>query len=214
MRRKRRTYAGKDIAIGYDIARCIHAEECARGLPAVFDPKRKPWVDPEAAPADAIAGVIHRCPTGALAYERADGVAEIPDADATMRVDPNGPLYLRGRVRIKMPDGEVIEESRVALCRCGHSKNKPFCDDSHYDAGFSHPGTVVESKVRDAGEVDEGVEVTLIPNASIRVIGEFTLVAADGATFEGSKAAFCRCGHSANKPFCDATHKTVGFEAD
>lgn len=59
-------YPGEKISIRYEVKRCIHAAECARNLPGVFDPQRKPWVDPDAAVADTIAAVVERCPTGAL----------------------------------------------------------------------------------------------------------------------------------------------------
>ena len=68
MKKKPRVYEGRDITVEYDAARCIHVAECVKGLPAVFDPNRRPWVDPDAATADEIAAVVRRCPTGALHY--------------------------------------------------------------------------------------------------------------------------------------------------
>lgn len=213
VRKKPRTYEGKEITITYDLARCIHAEECAHGLPQVFDPKRRPWVDPDAASANAIADVIHKCPTGALGYRRADGVDEVTDLPATIAVDPDGPLYLRGAIRITMPDGQTIDDTRVALCRCGASKNKPYCDDSHVDAGFAHDGLIVDNKLGVTEQTGDGIDVSFATNGPILVSGEMTMIAADGNTCTGSKGALCRCGESSNKPFCDGTHKTVGFEA-
>jgi CDGSH-type Zn-finger protein len=112
---------------------------CVRGLPQVFDPDARPWVVVDAADADAVAAAIETCPTGALRYRRLDGgQQEEPPEEATIEPRPNGPLFVRGRVRIVDPDGHVIrEDTRLALCRCGASENKPFCDGSHRRIGFT-----------------------------------------------------------------------------
>jgi uncharacterized Fe-S cluster protein YjdI len=68
----RRTYPGTDIQVTFDADLCIHATECVRGLPAVFDRDRRPWVMTDHAPADEVSRVVERCPTGALQYERRD----------------------------------------------------------------------------------------------------------------------------------------------
>jgi uncharacterized Fe-S cluster protein YjdI len=132
-----RHYADGRIDIGYDMRRCIHAAECVRGLPAVFDAARRPWILPSAASPDAIAAVIAKCPSGALHYTRRDGgAAEMPSEPTAITPIPNGPLYVRGRVQVQSPDGNVIEDTRMALCRCGESHNKPFCDGTHKKIGF------------------------------------------------------------------------------
>ena len=117
---------------------CIHAGNCFRGLPEVFQPQSRRWVKVDAAAADKIAEVVMTCPTGALHFERLDGGQPEPKpAEATIQPRLNGPLYVRGTVRILGPGGIVIrEDTRVALCRCGHSENKPFCDGSHRRVGF------------------------------------------------------------------------------
>jgi CDGSH-type Zn-finger protein len=85
------------------------------------------------------AATIESCPTGALHYRRLDdGPQEQPPAETTVEPRPNGPLFVRGSVRIVDPDGHLIrEDTRVALCRCGASENKPFCDGSHLLIGFT-----------------------------------------------------------------------------
>ncbi len=146
-----RLYLGKDIEITYDSERCIHAAECTRGLPAVFDNSRRPWIQPDGASANAIAAVIAKCPSGALHFSRRDGgdPENRPKQDS-VTVMPGGPLYIRGLVRLLKADGSVIvEDTRLALCRCGHSQNKPFCDKSHLGVGFDDLGTVTESEVRE-----------------------------------------------------------------
>jgi uncharacterized Fe-S cluster protein YjdI len=128
-----REYAAPGITVVWNGTRCIHSALCTRGLPAVFDISRRPWIDAGAAEPEQVAEVIRRCPTGALTYRPGPGLAaEEPDDPTVVRVEPNGPLLVRGRVEVRDADGEVVAvEPRVALCRCGASANKPFCDNSH-----------------------------------------------------------------------------------
>jgi hypothetical protein len=105
----------------------------------VFKPSERPWVDVDGADPNAIARTILDCPTGALHFRRLDGGPQEEAADETS-VEPsrNGPLFVRGRLRITDPDGNLIrEDTRLALCRCGASENKPFCDGSHRRIGFT-----------------------------------------------------------------------------
>ena len=131
-----KAYTSPDITVFYDAKLCIHAAECVRGLPLVFDTTKKPWIDPTQGTADAIAEVIHNCPSGALRYERLDsGAAETADSPSLTFVK-DGPIFMRGAINLNDEQGNVLfEGTRVALCRCGKSKNKPFCDRSHL-AGF------------------------------------------------------------------------------
>jgi uncharacterized Fe-S cluster protein YjdI len=128
---------------------CIHSANCVRGLPAVFDPRRKPWVTPEAADAEALAATIRRCPTGALQYRRSDDAAagaaagaadEAPDVPTTATPIRDGPLYLRGDLEWRDLDGAPIgRETRLALCRCGLARHMPRCDNSCRAAGWREP---------------------------------------------------------------------------
>jgi uncharacterized Fe-S cluster protein YjdI/CDGSH-type Zn-finger protein len=142
---KLRYYSDDKITISYDARRCIHVGECLRGLPAVFDTARRPWILPTGADADAIASVIEKCPSGALHYTRLDGGApESSPEPNTIVPMPRGPLVVRGHVQLRAPDGSlIVEDTRLTLCRCGQSQNKPFCDNSHLDAGFDDSGAVV-----------------------------------------------------------------------
>jgi uncharacterized Fe-S cluster protein YjdI/CDGSH-type Zn-finger protein len=142
---KLRYYSDDKITISYDARRCIHVGECLRGLPAVFDTARRPWILPTGTDADAIASVIEKCPSGALHYTRLDGGASESSPEPNTIVPmPRGPLVVCGRVQLRAPDGSlIVEDTRLTLCRCGQSHNKPFCDNSHLDAGFDDPGAVV-----------------------------------------------------------------------
>lgn len=202
------------ITVTWSKRRCTHEAQCIMRLPPVFEPGRKPWITPEEAPADSIARVIAHCPTGALQYVRHDGgAAEAPDAESTVRVARHGPLYLRGDLLIATPEGGR-RETRVALCRCGLSQNKPFCDNAHSAARFREPGDVFEGKVTPATAGAGPLRVTARPDGPLKLEGPFALVSGDGRVrIAGSEAALCRCGQSRNKPFCDASHETAGFVA-
>ena len=149
MKRKIRQYETAGIIVEFEPARCIHSERCARGLPEVFNAEARPWIQPDRATADAVAAVIEQCPSGALQYRRADGgEEEMANEENTLQIAPNGPLTLTGRIELELPDGETRQETRVTLCRCGASKNKPFCDGSHRDNDFNDSGSVADRPLR------------------------------------------------------------------
>jgi uncharacterized Fe-S cluster protein YjdI len=131
-------YTAEAITVTFNPVLCIHAAECVRGLPAVFDRNRRPWVQADAASPEEIAAVVRRCPTGALHFVRHDGGAAEPvPAETTIAPQPNGPLYVRGPVEIRNAAGDLVrQDTRMALCRCGQSQHKPFCDGTHRAIGF------------------------------------------------------------------------------
>jgi CDGSH-type Zn-finger protein/uncharacterized Fe-S cluster protein YjdI len=149
----RRVYASGAIEVHWEPRFCIHTGNCVRHLGSVFDPSARPWIDVDAADPDAIARTILTCPTGALHFRRLDGGPEEPvGAETTVEPRPNGPLFVRGRLKILGPDGHVIrEDTRLALCRCGASQNKPFCDGSHRRVGFTTAPPAAEG-ADEAGE--------------------------------------------------------------
>lgn len=134
-----RVYEDARIRVLWEPSLCIHTKRCVSGLPEVFDVGARPWIRVEAAEADRIAETVATCPTGALHFDRLDGgKQEEPAAETVVEPRPNGPLFLRGRIRIEDANGNVVrEDTRVALCRCGGSANKPFCDGSHRTNGFT-----------------------------------------------------------------------------
>ena len=138
----RRTYRGTHVEVSFDGEICIHAAECVRRLPTVFNRDRRPWILADNASPQELITVIERCPSGALQYRRLDGKAdEHPAPWTTVTPVENGPLLLRGQLIVQHEDGASETLPRAALCRCGQSKNKPFCDNSHLDVGFQAPGT-------------------------------------------------------------------------
>ena len=207
------TYDGKNLEIRYDVRRCIHAAECVKGAPQVFSPKNRPWVQPDAADADHVSAVIHRCPTGALTYTRKDGgSAEEAPTENTVRVEKDGPVYLHGKLEIEDAKGTVRDETRVALCRCGASHNKPYCDGSHAKADFKDPGVVGDARTKDADGDQTTLRAKVTPSGPVLLEGPHRLVDADGNTVKTTGTGYlCRCGRSQNRPFCDGSHKD-GFE--
>lgn len=215
MARKIREYTGEDINVTFDAKRCIHAKECVNGLPAVFDTDKRPWVQPDNAGADDLAAVVMRCPTGALHFERTDGTPGEPTPDAnTVTIAADGPLYVHGDVTLQTSEDATLEDTRIALCRCGDSANKPFCDNSHIEAGFKDAGMSQVSVLGADESTNGGLQINSAPNGPLLVNGNSEIITALGTvSFRGEKAALCRCGASNNKPFCDGTHKAVGFQA-
>ena len=142
MEGKRIRYTSDEIMVSYDPKICIHAAECVKGLPEVFDPNKKPWVNVSGANPDEIVEVINKCPSGALEYELIElnnkSVKEEKKMEKTkITVMPDGPLMVEGKLSVKKMSGEDIKEGeKLFLCRCGHSSNKPFCDGSHKKAEF------------------------------------------------------------------------------
>lgn len=210
-------YTGEKIDVTYDAERCIHAAECISRLHAVFDNSKRLWIQPDAGLADGVAATILHCPSGALHYERKDGgaVEPIPDHN-TIRLAEDGPLYLRGDFTIVNGAGElVVNDTRAALCRCGASQNKPFCDNTHITIGFTASATVADPQMT-LETLDGGkLQIETTTNGSLHLTGNFTLVNDEGETvYQGADEWLCRCGGSSNKPFCDSTHNKIGFIAE
>jgi uncharacterized Fe-S cluster protein YjdI len=136
-----REYRDERIAVYWAPQYCIHTANCLNAQPDVFDSMRRPWIVLDGADPDAVADAVMKCPTGALTYERLDGGDPEPESDdVTVTIWPNGPLFVRGSVKVTDKNGEVVREgTRMALCRCGESANKPFCDASHRRIGFRAP---------------------------------------------------------------------------
>jgi CDGSH-type Zn-finger protein/uncharacterized Fe-S cluster protein YjdI len=212
---KIRTYTSDDIDVTYDAARCIHVAECVRHLPGVFDTRKRPWVQPANAPADEVAAVVERCPSGALHYVRHTGSQEEIPAENTVQPQVNGPLHVRGDLEVVRADGSTMaRDTRLALCRCGASHNKPFCDNSHRTIRFRAPAGLAEpgGELTVIAAQEGSLRITLRPNGSLRVEGPHTIIDRDGeVVFQSERASYCRCGGSASKPFCDGTHKHNGF---
>ena len=207
-----RTYETERIRVHWDSTRCIHTARCLNALPKVFDVRRRPWVDVEAADADAVAAAVETCPTGALLYERLDGAPQEEPMRPTVAIPiDNGPLLVMGDLRVEGPDGELItEETRLTFCRCGKTKNQPFCDNTHIAAGF-HSRTYSQKPDLDPpapGSESGQTVITASRTGSLHFEGAVEVLAPNGDTLaETGDVWLCRCGLSQSKPFCDQSHK-------
>ncbi len=215
---KTRVYSGESINVTYSICRCIHAEECVRRLGEVFDVNNRPWIQPDQATPGQIADTISHCPTGALHYQRLDGgpVEEVPPTNSIV-LQEDGPLYLSGNLVVQNAAGEqVYADTRLALCRCGLSENKPFCDNAHLKINFKAPGTAAAPQNDEPdNEAGDALIITPTVNGSVHIRGNFELRDSEGELiYRSSDTWLCRCGGSQNKPFCDGTHRRNGFQAE
>ncbi len=124
---KARAYSAPRVTVFYDKERCLHFAECIRGLPEVFDARKRPWIQPENASAEEVAEVVRRCPSGALHYSLKEGPPEEPEQPTRVGFVADGPINLRGDLSIDVPAGRM-REVRASVCRCGRTENEPFCD--------------------------------------------------------------------------------------
>ncbi|MEV0638398.1 (4Fe-4S)-binding protein [Streptomyces sp. NPDC050619] len=126
---RQKAYQAPGITVTFEARRCLHATECVNGLPEVFDASRRPWIQPAAAPADQLAEMVRRCPSGALRYELADGGRETPDRPTHITRTSAGQLIVRGELSLDTREG-TQDETRAVLCGCGSSRLQPYCDHS------------------------------------------------------------------------------------
>lgn len=138
MKDLKKTYSNSEIDIHWQPALCIHAAECIKALPKVYNPRDKPWLKIENASTEELKAQIAKCPSGALSYSQQNvAIEQEKDLQTKVQVKHNGPLIIHGNLRIIDKDGkEVSKENATTFCRCGASKNKPFCDGSHSKIGF------------------------------------------------------------------------------
>lgn len=209
-------YPGDRATVTWNGPLCIHIGECGRARGDLFVAGRKPWCQPDVSSDDEVEDVVLRCPTGALSATFADGSRpEKPSLINTIHVSYNGPLFVRGELDIDDAPGDVPGLAfRAALCRCGESANKPFCDNSHENAGFKDYGAVGETGDADADSGGQ-LQIKSVKDGPVLVKGNVTITGSSGRkSWRGSQVALCRCGGSNNKPFCDGQHKKNGFTSD
>ena len=212
MASKVETVRGPQATIRFEAGRCIHSRHCVLERPDVFVPNVEgEWIHPERASAEEIAALAANCPSGAISCTRHDGIAdEAAPLVNTVRVRENGPLALHARV--SLPGGE--QALRATLCRCGASAHKPFCDGSHAAAGFSATGEPKTTESKPLAVRNGPLSVAPQVDGPLKVSGAIELVSGTGRTLNRTMEAYlCRCGASANKPYCDGSHKRIGFRS-
>src|SRR6266850_4346866 len=137
---RRVSYAGKGITILDNRAICAHAGFCTDGLKSVFRMDQEPWIDPDGAPVQKIIETIAKCPSGALSYAIGGVERSDPERAPKVTVTKDGPYAVVGGIELMgVAFGEGASKEHYTLCRCGASKNKPFCDGSHWHVEFHDP---------------------------------------------------------------------------
>lgn len=135
-------YSNGEVTVVWQPKFCIHSTNCFHGLPEVFMPSKRPWVDANGASTEEIIKQIKKCPSGALSYfmdsEKQEQKMENEKTQQVVTVEPlvNGPLMVTGTLTIKTDTGEEIKGPATYFCRCGGSGNKPYCDGTHNVNGF------------------------------------------------------------------------------
>ena len=203
---------GRDLQLQFEAKRCIHARFCVTGAPAVFLANvQGPWIHPDAMATDRLVEIAHACPSGAIRYRRKDGrLDETPPPVNLTSVRENGPYAVRADIRL---EGEALGY-RATLCRCGASQNKPFCDGSHNAVSFQATGEPRTGNVDMLPVRDGTLDIEPEPNGPLSVRGNLEILSGTGrAVARITSARLCRCGGSANKPFCDGTHARIGFKS-
>jgi CDGSH-type Zn-finger protein/uncharacterized Fe-S cluster protein YjdI len=203
---------GRDLTLVYEGKKCIHARFCVTGAPKVFLANVKgPWISPDAIEVDRLVEIAHACPSGAIRYTRKDGKHDETAPQVNLAaIREAGPYAVRGDLRL---DGESIG-FRATLCRCGASKNKPFCDGSHHDVGFTASGEPATGKADMLPVRDGPLAIDPQVDGPLQVRGNLEITSGTGRVVARlQQARLCRCGGSNTKPFCDGTHARIGFKS-
>lgn len=204
---------GDQVIIRFDHSKCIHSRHCVLDRPDIFVPNVEgAWIYPNKATPEEVAALAENCPSGAITFERLDGGAnESAPVVNLVHIRENDPLAVHAPTLINGVDSGL----RLTLCRCGASKNKPYCDSSHAVIGFHATGEP-PTKESEALAVRNGpLKVTPTLNGPLMVQGSLEVVSGTGRTIDRTTETFlCRCGGSSNKPFCDGTHLKNGFKSE
>jgi len=138
-------YSNEEITVYWRPGLCIHSANCLTGSPLVFNMNRRPWISLKGATTEELIKTIDTCPSRALVYRK---IREEPippsenkppsSGNATIRILKDGPALISGDFLLQNSEKQPIEtkSGTIALCRCGSSAKKPFCDGSHVRIGF------------------------------------------------------------------------------
>jgi len=204
---------GRDLTLIYEGKKCIHSRFCVTWGPKVFIANVKgPWINPDAMSTEALTEIAHVCVSGAIRYKRKDGQPdEAPPPVNLISVREGGPYAVRADIRL---DGAPAVSYRLTLCRCGASKNKPFCDGSHNEIKFAASGEPPTGKADMLPVRDGPLAIDPTIDGPLQVRGNVELISGTGRVVARLESArLCRCGASNNKPFCDGSHTRVGFKS-
>jgi CDGSH-type Zn-finger protein/uncharacterized Fe-S cluster protein YjdI len=204
---------GTHLTLLYETKKCIHARFCVTGAPKVFIANvQGPWIDPDGIEVDKLVEIAHACPSGAIRYHRKDGKHdEVAPQVNLLAVREAGPYAVRAPITL---NGEFAG-FRATLCRCGASKNKPFCDGSHHEVKFAATGEPATGKADMLAVRDGPLAIDPQTDGPLQLRGNLEITSGTGRVVARVvQAKLCRCGGSNSKPFCDGTHARIGFKSD
>ncbi|HEU4625532.1 MAG TPA: ferritin-like domain-containing protein [Steroidobacteraceae bacterium] len=204
---------GEHLTLLYETKKCIHARFCVTGAPKVFIANvQGPWIDPDGIEVDKLVEIAHACPSGAIRYRRKDGKHdEVAPQVNLLAIREAGPYAVRAPI---MLDGDFAG-FRATLCRCGASKNKPFCDGSHHEVKFAATGEPPTGTADMLAVRDGPLAIDPQMDGPLHVRGNLEITSGTGRVVARVvQTKLCRCGGSNNKPFCDGTHARIGFKSD
>ncbi len=134
---RRESYQAGTLTIHDNRSICAHAGLCTDRLESVFKYKSEPWIDPAGAAVEAIVETIRRCPSGALSYTLDGAEGGDQQREPAITVTKDGPYAVTGGVQLPGQSwAQGASTEHYTLCRCGGSRNKPFCDGAHWSIGF------------------------------------------------------------------------------
>ncbi len=198
-------YSGKEVTIYFNRSICAGAGTCVRELPTVFKSgDGANWIFPDNDTVENIILRVKGCPSGALAYSVCGDVIVDERVEEKITIAKDGPYNVEGVILENKSHPTHCSDSKYSLCRCGYSKNKPYCDYSHAENGW-HEG-------------DELTEVETVQGSGTKEpeSGDQPVVADNNPAFEtlekGEEYYFCTCGRSAGQPFCDGAHAGTSFK--
>ena len=203
---------GKDLTLLFDSRKCIHSRFCVTWAPKVFLANvQGPWIHPDAMEVERLVEIAHVCPSGAIRYRRKDGKAEEAAPLVNLiAIRENGPYAVRADLQLDGQRGEF----RATLCRCGASRNKPFCDGSHNEVKFTASGEPPSGNADMLAARGGTLAIDPESDGPLRVRGNLEITSGTGRVVARvTQARLCRCGGSGNKPFCDGTHAKIGFRS-
>ena len=133
----------------------------------------------------------------------------------SIMVRPDGPLICKSDTDITLQNADaelILKDKEFALCRCGLSKTKPFCDGTHKQEGVQATQIFEDIREEDITGISGDLIITVKNNSMYSAKGPVTIFSRDGISkTTRTKSALCRCGQSKNKPFCDGSHNGCGF---
>jgi len=198
------------IRLEFEAKKCIHSRHCVTELPNVFKANTPgKWIFAENTDPNILSMVARECPSGAIRFNRKDGGTQEPKPDVNiMRIRENGPYAFLAELNIDNKN----QGYRATLCRCGQSKNKPFCDGAHVDAKFAASGEPLTIKADSLDNRDGKLKINRLNDGPLHVQGNVEICAGTGRiVLRTDEVKLCRCGNSKNKPICDGSHIGAGF---